>query len=599
MGLLFAPAAWFAPALAATMAAMPAAPDAGGQAIGSAQAGAGAGAGAVAGAEAGGQSGPAAAPAPAPGGSPAPPAPAGLTAQAWLVADAGSGAILAASRPHAQDLPASTMKILTALTVLPGLPPDRVITIDDNPPRVDGTKVGLVPGVGYTVRDLATAMMISSGNDATVALVEASGGAAAVLPRMNALAKSLGARETVAGDPTGLDSPGQVTSVYDLAVLGRAALNDPSVRGYLTIPQASLAGRGDQRFEIQNHNSLLRTYDGAIGVKNGYTVAAGATFVGAATRGGRTVIVALLRAAPAYGVDARALLDWGFAHADQVTPIGYLPNSARSGAGDAARPTAAAAAAQAVARPAAAPGHRAANHAGGLITGIGPMTWGALGFTVGACIVTVLMRRAARRHRRRPGLGQTVVGTSPAGPPARAVRRLGARPRRLVPPQPASPEVSDGWRRRSNARSLAISVASELVVTDPTETSTGPVRLPGTADWTGSRGIESSSGPFESDPFGPDAFESDPFESDPFESDPFGPDAFGPDAFGPDAFDGDRFGSDELDAVERDESDAGRFAGDGSNRSGSGVAVPRADGESAPWESADRGASRFGDAFGR
>lgn len=572
MGLLFAPAAWFAPALAATMAAMPAAPDAGGQAIGSAQAGAGA----VAGAEAGGQSGPAAAPAPAPGGSPAPPAPAGLAAQAWLVADAGSGAILAASRPHAQDLPASTMKILTALTVLPGLPPDRVITIDDNPPRVDGTKVGLVPGVGYTVRDLATAMMISSGNDATVALVEASGGAAAVLPRMNALAKSLGARETVAGDPTGLDSPGQVTSVYDLAVLGRAALNDPSVRGYLTIPQASLAGRGDQRFEIQNHNSLLRTYDGAIGVKNGYTVAAGATFVGAATRGGRTVIVALLRAAPAYGVDARALLDWGFAHADQVTPIGYLPNSARAGAGDAARPTAAA---QAVARPAAAPGHRAANHAGGLITGIGPMTWGALGFTVGACIVTVLMRRAARRHRRRPGLGQTVVGTSPAGPPAHAVRRLGARPRRLVPPQPASPEVSDGWRRRSNARSLAISVASELVVTDPTETSTGPVRLPGTADWTGSRGIESSSGPFE----------SDPFESDPF----------GPDAFGPDAFDGDRFGPDELDAVERDEPDAGRFAGDGSNRSGSGVAVPRADGESAPWESADRGASRFGDAFGR
>ncbi|MCM3926485.1 serine hydrolase, partial [Frankia sp. AiPs1] len=277
-------------------------------------------------------------PPPAPEGSPAPPAPAGLTAQAWLVADAGSGAVLAASRPHAPDLPASTMKILTALTVLPGLPPDRVITVDDNAPRVDGTKVGLVPGVGYTVRDLATAMMISSGNDATVALVEAAGGTATVLARMNALAASLGARETVAGDPTGLDSPGQVTSVYDLAVLGRAALNDPSVRGYLTIPRASLTGRGDQRFEIQNHNSLLRTYDGAVGVKNGYTVAAGATFVGAATRGGRTLIVALLRAAPAYGTDARALLDWGFAHAGQVTPVGYLPNPAASAAGEATRP---------------------------------------------------------------------------------------------------------------------------------------------------------------------------------------------------------------------------------------------------------------------
>ncbi|KQC39337.1 D-alanyl-D-alanine carboxypeptidase family protein [Frankia sp. ACN1ag] len=517
MGLLFAPVAWLAPTLAAAAAATPTAPGAGGQAIGGAQAGTGGHT------EAGGQAGvgapadPTVTPEPAPEGTPAPPAPAGLTAQAWLVADAGSGAVLAASRPHATDLPASTMKILTALTVLPGLPPDRVITVDENAPRVDGTKVGLVPGVGYTVRDLATAMMISSGNDAAVTLVEAAGGTAAVLARMNALARSLGARETVAGDPTGLDSPGQVTSVYDLAVLGRAALNDPSVRGYLTIPRASLAGRGDQRFEIQNHNSLLRTYDGAVGVKNGYTVAAGATFVGAATRGGRTLIVALLRAAPAYGTDARALLDWGFAHAGQVTPVGYLPNPAASVAGDATRP---AAAAQAVARPAAAPVHRA-DHSGGLVGDIGPMTWIALTLTAGACVVTALTRRAARGRRRHRGPGPPVVGTSSAVPPTGAAHRLGARPRRAVPPQPEPPEVSDGWRRRSNARSLAASVAPEPVVTDPTE-EYGVVEL----------------------------------------------------------------GSD-------------RFDGDGFDPGGSGGAVPRADGESAPWGSAGREASRFGDPFGR
>ncbi|EIV94050.1 D-alanyl-D-alanine carboxypeptidase [Frankia sp. QA3] len=564
VGLLFAPAAWLTPALGATaagaVAATAAAPTAAGQAVGSAQAGTGGSTAAGSQADTGAQADPAAMPAPPPEGPPAPPAPAGLTAQAWLVADAGSGAVLAASHPHAQDLPASTMKILTALTVLPGLPPDRVITVDENAPRVDGTKVGLVPGVGYTVRDLATAMMISSGNDATVALVEASGGGAAVLPRMNALARSLGARETVAGDPTGLDSPGQVTSVYDLAILGRAALNDPIVRGYLTIPRASLPGRGNQRFEIQNHNSLLRTYDGAIGVKNGYTVAAGATFVGAATRGGRTLIVALLRAAPAYGTDARALLDWGFAHAGQVTPVGYLPNSAGAVAGDATRSMAGA---QAAAQPASPPVHRA-DHSGGITGEIGPMTWIALALTAGACVVTALMRRTARRRRRHRGLGQP-VGTSPDGPPARTVSRLGARPRRLVPPQPdPPPEVSDGWRRRSNARSLAASVASESVVTDPPEASAGsirPARLPGTIDRAGSTDDE-----------------------------------FGPDPLGPDPLDGEPFDGDTLD---RDESGPDRFDGDGSDPGRAGVAVSWADEEASPWEVSRREASRFGDAAGR
>ncbi|ONH59436.1 D-alanyl-D-alanine carboxypeptidase [Frankia sp. CcI49] len=258
------------------------------------------------------------------------PEPAGITAEAWMVADATSGAILAAHNPNLPDLPASTMKMLTALTVLPSLPPDRVVTISDEAARVDGTRVGLVPGVRYTVRDLATAMLIASGNDATVALVEAAGGRDAVLERMNRLAASLGAHDTVAGDPTGLDAPGQHTTAHDLAVIGRAVLNNPTVRGYLTIPRAVLPGRGDERFEIANHNTLLGTYEGTIGIKNGYTIAAGATFVGAAARDGRTLIVSLLRTAPTYATDAKALLDWGFAHAADVRPLGRLAEPART-----------------------------------------------------------------------------------------------------------------------------------------------------------------------------------------------------------------------------------------------------------------------------
>jgi D-alanyl-D-alanine carboxypeptidase (penicillin-binding protein 5/6) len=224
---------------------------------------------------------------------------------------------------------------------------------------------------------------------------------------MNALARSLGAKDTVAGDPTGLDSPGQFTTVRDLAVLGRAALNDPTVRGYLTIPRASLAGRGDDRFEIQNHNTLLGSYDGTIGVKNGYTVAAGATFVGAATRGGRTLIVSLLRTAPAYGVDARALLDWGFANAAMVTPVGHLPALVEPGAGGVSDAAGGGAPADRAGNGAQSgpDGASSSKHYGFRVSAplgeIGVVTWAALGFTLVACVVTILAHRARRRNRRR------------------------------------------------------------------------------------------------------------------------------------------------------------------------------------------------------
>ncbi|CAO5148423.1 serine-type D-Ala-D-Ala carboxypeptidase (penicillin-binding protein 5/6) [Frankia sp. AiPs1] len=375
--------------------------------------------------------------------------PANLTAKDWVIADADSGAILAASHLHDQDMPASTMKILTALTILPSLPENQTVTVGEDASRVDGTKVGLVPGIGYSVHDLATAMLISSGNDATVALVDASGGAAAVLHRMGALATSLGARDTVAGDPTGLDSPGQLTSVHDLAVFGRAAIHEPTVRQYLTIRRASLPGRGNQRFEIQNHNLLLARYAGTIGVKNGYTVAAGATFVGAATRGGRTLVVALLRTAPEFDLDARALLDWGFAHDGQITPVGYLPHSAASPAvgpyQDTARPDGAV---RPTPRAAALPTPRAGEH-GGILTHIGPTTWIAVALTAVACLVTVATGRAGRRARRarqaRYAATHTRLAAMSSDRAERAAREPPSRDRR-----PSGPDHRPGYPPRQH-----------------------------------------------------------------------------------------------------------------------------------------------------
>ncbi|MGF7237996.1 MAG: D-alanyl-D-alanine carboxypeptidase family protein, partial [Frankia sp.] len=253
------------------------------------------------------------------------PLPSGLDAQGWLLADLDTGAVLAARDAHGQFLPASTIKILTALATLPTLPPSRSVVISNHDASVDGSRVGLVPGVRYSVRELATAMLLASGNDAATALAEAAGGQASTLRAMNALARTLGADDTRAVDPTGLDAPGQVTSAYDLAVFARAALAAPAIRPYLTLRSAKVRGRGKATFAIQNHNELLGSYPGLLGVKNGYTVAANATYVGAARRGGHTLVVTLLDTRPDYAPEARALLDWGFAHRATARPVGWLP----------------------------------------------------------------------------------------------------------------------------------------------------------------------------------------------------------------------------------------------------------------------------------
>ncbi|ONH32105.1 hypothetical protein BL253_06295 [Pseudofrankia asymbiotica] len=396
------------------------------------------------------------------------PLPAALTAASWLVADAGTGEILAARGARVRDLPASTMKILTALVVLPALSPDLMVTVSKSAAEVDGTKVGLVPGQSYSARDLATAMMIASGNDATLALVEAAGGRNVVLARMNALAAALGATDTVAVDPTGLDAPGQLTSVRDLAVLGRAAIAEPAVSRYLTIPRASLPTRDGGRFEIQNHNLLLGSYEGTLGVKNGYTVAADATYVGAVRRGDRTLVVALLRTAPNYGIDARALLDWGFANDGLVRPVGALPPRATVARPSADRARAAGALGgrghEDVDGGSPAAGRRpASEHGTG--RGIGWATWMALGLTILASVLTV------RTHRRR-------ARACPNTPRARRPRHL-AHPNAARHRQAQHGQAQHGRARHGHAqrdRHRPAPGQSMPRPRPPAETNDGPAR---------------------------------------------------------------------------------------------------------------------------
>jgi serine-type D-Ala-D-Ala carboxypeptidase (penicillin-binding protein 5/6) len=270
-------------------------------------------------------------------GKPAPPR--GLSAASWLVADADTGEVLAARDAHARHLPASTLKILTAVTLLPRLDRRALVRASYDDASVDGSKVGLVPGMRYTVDTLFKAMLVVSGNDAAGALAEAAGGMHRTVDLMNAQARHLQAYDTVARTPSGLDASGESTSAYDLALIARAGLRMPAFRHYIGIVRSRVPAPHHRHFQIYTHNQLLTSYRGAIGVKNGYTVAADATYVGAATRHGHTIIVTLMHAQPNFWDEARQLLNWGFAADGHVVPVGTLVGPATSASAVATTPT--------------------------------------------------------------------------------------------------------------------------------------------------------------------------------------------------------------------------------------------------------------------
>jgi len=284
-----------------------------------------------------------------------PPAP---HATAWLVADLGTGQVLAACNAHVPLAPASSLKVLTALALAPRIDASVQYTARDEDARVDGTRVGLVPGSLYTGDNLWHALLMSSANDAAVALGQLAGGVPAATQTMLRTAQALGAADTVPFNTSGLDLPGQVSSAYDLALFGRAALGVPRLatlmqtRSY-AFPEAGTAVPGARgadgkparkTFQIQNHDRLLYNYPGALGVKNGWTSTTGGSFVAAAQRGGRRLVATVLAADPETWHMSAALLDWAFTATppdaqgvgrlvDGPDPDGALPGSGSGGQG--------------------------------------------------------------------------------------------------------------------------------------------------------------------------------------------------------------------------------------------------------------------------
>jgi D-alanyl-D-alanine carboxypeptidase (penicillin-binding protein 5/6) len=246
-----------------------------------------------------------------------------LSAISWVVADLDTGTILGACDPHLRRRPASVQKLLLAATAVPRLDPNRVVdaTAADVALPPNSSAVGLIKGGHYPVSTLWCGLLLQSGNDAANALARVAGGnggVAATMAAMNAEARRLGAEDTHAVTPSGLDAPDQYTSAYDLALIARADFAMPDFVRYDTLLRMQWPAqppRDPRGFQIQNENKLLVSYPGALGGKTGFTDQARHTYVGAAQRGGRRLVVTLMGAeivpARAWQQSTR-LLDWGF-----------------------------------------------------------------------------------------------------------------------------------------------------------------------------------------------------------------------------------------------------------------------------------------------
>lgn len=246
---------------------------------------------------------------------PAATAPVRLTATAAILVDGRSGQVLYVHNAHLIWPPASTTKIMTALVAVKSTPLSTPITISHYAAQFrDGSVVGLPEGARIPLRDLLYALLLPSGNDVAIAIAEGTAGSvAAFVARMNDEARRLGAAQTHFGSPHGLYTPDNYTTAYDLTIITRAALRDPTISEIVRTKEWTFHPPGYEARVLVNHNKLLGSYPGADGVKTGYVDESGLTLVASATRSGWRLIAVVLHTRDMWGDSAR-LLSYGFAH---------------------------------------------------------------------------------------------------------------------------------------------------------------------------------------------------------------------------------------------------------------------------------------------
>lgn len=251
-----------------------------------------------------------------------------IDAAAYIVEDPVTGEVLAQRAPDRELPMASTTKIMTALVVLETADLDDRITVAPAAAEVGESSGGLEAGEVLTVRQLLTALLVPSGNDAAIALaIGVAGSQEAFVGMMNRRAAELGLTHTRFANPHGLDAPGHHSSVRDLVRLGREAMRHPVFRELVARRRASIPGPGGRgRRDYESENRLLDIDPEADGIKTGMTDGAGYALVAHARRRALGVqLYAAIIGSPSSeqrALEALRLLDYGFGRYARATLIG-------------------------------------------------------------------------------------------------------------------------------------------------------------------------------------------------------------------------------------------------------------------------------------
>ena len=249
-----------------------------------------------------------------------------LSSASALLMEKETGTVLLQQNAHQKLEPASVTKIMTLLLVMEAvdsgrLSLDELVPVSAHAAGMGGSQVYLKEGEQLSVSDLIKCVAVVSGNDCAVALAERlAGSESAFVDQMNQKAQSLGMADTHFVNCTGLPAPGHLTSAYDIALMSRQLLlHHPDIRQYTTIWTDSIRNGA---FGLTNTNRLIRFYDGATGLKTGFTASAQYCMSAAAQRNGMELIAVVMKAPTTAQrfQDASSLLDYGFANYALITP---------------------------------------------------------------------------------------------------------------------------------------------------------------------------------------------------------------------------------------------------------------------------------------
>ena len=228
-----------------------------------------------------------------------------VSAAAAVLMDADSGRLLYDKNGEKRMLIASTTKLMTALVALEQGGLQQEITVTGGH-MAEGSSTYLRPGEKLTLETLLYGLLLSSGNDAALAVTECMGGAVPFVARMNEKAAELGMENTHFANPNGLDDEAHYSTAEDMAKLAAAAMDDPVLRRVASTRTARIGGR-----TLTNHNKLLSRVEGCVGLKTGYTRAAGRTLVSCAERDGVRLVAVTLQDGDDWN-DHASLYEQGF-----------------------------------------------------------------------------------------------------------------------------------------------------------------------------------------------------------------------------------------------------------------------------------------------